>query len=214
MPTKVIIFVQDHNHPDNQNKRFFEPDWSLIRKPLLEYKTKLSADKAPKEAFNLTNMPMEFVPESDLPKLKGFRGPSLSIGDMVQTQENGKCAQHLVTPSGFERQDVKNPLPGIPKKQSIDIDKLNAEEKGKLFKRIQGLINDYSGEYFSMLKGYNINQPNKRVRQFIDRLLKADSPEAEREIMHSKGRELFLDQKKKQEIAKEQNKDEDLQPSF
>lgn len=176
----------------------FSEDWTLVRRPLHQYNTKLKPEQAKEEAFHLTNMPEELIPEEDLPKLKGFRGPSLSVGDIVQTEAEGKCTHFLCTGMGWESKEVEIPLPGPNRENPPSPEKEEEEEKGKLYKRIQGLLNDYSGEYFTNLKQINFRLPNKRVKQFLQELLEADSKEAEQKALHKLGKDISAPKKKKE----------------
>lgn len=115
MPTKVTIFSQDFK----KNPQGFIESWDLQRKPTLEYHTKTEPDKAAEEAFGLLNMPTELLSKEDLIKTKGFRGPSLSIGDVVQTEKEGKILLFLCTGNGWEKKEIDKPLPGPAKDEKL-----------------------------------------------------------------------------------------------
>lgn len=115
MPTKVTILSQDFT----KTPKGFIESWDLQRKPTLEYHTKTEPDKATEEAFSLLNMPPELLYKEDLIKTKGFRGPSLSIGDVVQTEKEGKILHFLCTNTGWEKKEINKPLPGAAKEEKL-----------------------------------------------------------------------------------------------
>lgn len=79
MNTRVQIFTQDFDkNIGSEPRRFsFEPTFGLHRKLAAHYDTKEEFEPAAEEAFRLTNQPERVGPLAD------YRGPSLSVGDVV-----------------------------------------------------------------------------------------------------------------------------------
>lgn len=171
MLTQVILL------PKLANSKEDEP------KPLHVYQTELDHKAAASEAYTLTNTPKNLISKPEMSKIKGYKGRPLTKGDTVQTLREGVCMHHTCTEKGWDRKPVDKPITLDPKK-AIE------EERNKLFKRIQGLINDYSGPYFSHLKAFNFKAPSKRLQEFYRDLQKADGPVAEKQLLEDLGREL------------------------
>lgn len=62
--------------------------WFQERTEALSYPSELEGEKAAEEAFHLTNAPEEYLEEAqkDLLKILDFKGPSLSVGDIVRVE--------------------------------------------------------------------------------------------------------------------------------
>ena len=61
-------------------------EWFIDRKEHITFHSELKGEKAAEEAFHLTNAPEEILSESqqDILKELDFKGPSLSVGDIVR----------------------------------------------------------------------------------------------------------------------------------
>jgi len=63
-------------------------NWFVVREPGFSYKSKHAGEEAAEEAFHLTNAPDECLEEDQKQLLKeqNFKGPSLSVGDVVRVE--------------------------------------------------------------------------------------------------------------------------------
>ena len=97
---KVTLKVQDYTGRNN-----FTSDWNLPRTDKHSYETEMSGEDAADEAFRITNCP--WLSEDEISKLGSYRGPSLSVGDVVQIEsEDGTTEQYLVCGCGWESRKV------------------------------------------------------------------------------------------------------------
>jgi hypothetical protein len=67
-------------------------EWYAERALGLSYVSDLKGEAAAEEAFHLTNAPTECLTESqkEMLRIHDFRGPSLSVGDIVRIEEYPK----------------------------------------------------------------------------------------------------------------------------
>ena len=63
-------------------------DWFVDREEGIIYPSELEGEAAAEEAFHLTNAPTDYLTESqqEMMKLLDFKGPSLSVGDVVKVE--------------------------------------------------------------------------------------------------------------------------------
>lgn len=101
---KTIVIAKTQDYDLIQTFRPFSEDWEIPRKPTFVYLTEREGVACTDEAFQLLN-----IPESD-PRADGFSGPSMSVGDIVETKglEDGKIQMHLCKNLGWESKDVIN----------------------------------------------------------------------------------------------------------
>lgn len=62
-------------------------DWFVEREMYFEFETKKKGEKAAEEAFVITNAPEEILNGRQKKLVKGFHGPSLSVGDIVKVEK-------------------------------------------------------------------------------------------------------------------------------
>lgn len=76
-------------YASNLSKR---EEWFIERELGLTYVSNLKGEAAAEEAFHLTNAPTELLTEvqQEMLQLLGFKGPSLSVGDIVRVEEYPK----------------------------------------------------------------------------------------------------------------------------
>lgn len=84
--------------------RWFTADWDLPRNLSLTYNTPLSGEAAANQAFKITNAPEDALTEEEADMVTHFRGPSLSIGDVVEVDG----IEYLCAPEGWR---TDRPLP-------------------------------------------------------------------------------------------------------
>lgn len=88
-------------------QRNFVGDWDLKR--VIAFKASLEApadgnlEALAEKVFHLTNAPEECLSEADQELVKGYKGPSLSVGDVVVVNDNGVHHRFLCLPCGWER---------------------------------------------------------------------------------------------------------------
>ena len=82
--TTVRIFVQDYSITLRGAKNFFEADWDLPRKHVYTYLTDAKGSDAAEQAFHIFNAPEEMLQEWQKFVAQGYKGPSLSVGDIVE----------------------------------------------------------------------------------------------------------------------------------
>jgi hypothetical protein len=58
--------------------------WFTDRTEYISFRTKLEGEAAAEEAFHITNAPEELLTEEQKQLAENFKGPSLSVGDIVQ----------------------------------------------------------------------------------------------------------------------------------
>ena len=88
--TKVRIFIQDlvvSQTGDRLGYHYFTSDWSLPRKHVYTYITEEEGYGAAEEAFRIFNAPGELLAEWQQYISKGYSGPSLSVGDIVEVND-------------------------------------------------------------------------------------------------------------------------------
>jgi hypothetical protein len=73
--------------PDHHKIR---EDWFQERQEVFHYRSELEGEKAAEEAFHITNAPDECLTDDQkmIIALNEFKGPSLSVGDVVRVRPN------------------------------------------------------------------------------------------------------------------------------
>lgn len=116
--TLVTIFRKPWNGKPWTESSFKErDDWFADRYEALSYQSFQDGENAAEEAFHLTNAPEECLEESQIALLKSldFKGPSLSVGDIVKVEPfvrgfGSKQPQYfLCKPYGWEKYE-KDPI--------------------------------------------------------------------------------------------------------
>jgi hypothetical protein len=86
--TKVRIHTQDFDKKfDREGHHFFTSDWGLPRKHVYTYVTDEEGYGAAEEAFRIFNAPLELLEEWQQYIAKGYCGTSLSVGDIVEVND-------------------------------------------------------------------------------------------------------------------------------
>lgn len=86
--TTVRIYIQDlDRRGDRQGYQFFISDWTLPRKHVYTYLTEAEGYEACEEAFHIFNAPTEMLEEWQQYISKAYSGPSLSVGDIVEVND-------------------------------------------------------------------------------------------------------------------------------
>ena len=105
--TTVRIHIQDYKAGLGHRQHFFEADWSLPRKHVYTYLTEAEGYGAAEEAFHIFNAPESMLEEWQQYISKGYSGPSLSVGDIVEV--NGE--EYLCGSVGWEKRPTdKEPI--------------------------------------------------------------------------------------------------------
>ena len=81
-------FITVYQQPWNNRNWDSRVEWFVDREEKISYKSALTGEEAAEETFHLTNAPEEMLDEDQknlLKKLK-FKGPSLSVGDIVRVE--------------------------------------------------------------------------------------------------------------------------------
>lgn len=79
----VRLHIQDP--VKNARGRSFSEDWNLVREVKHSYTTPLlSIESILDQAFHIANAPHEILEEIEQEMIRGYTGPSLSIGDMIE----------------------------------------------------------------------------------------------------------------------------------
>lgn len=91
--TTVRIYTQDLDKKfDHQGHQYFTSDWLLPRKHVYTYLTEAEGQEAAEEAFHIFNAPESMLEEWQQYIARGYSGPSLSVGDLVEiNQEDYLC---------------------------------------------------------------------------------------------------------------------------
>ena len=84
--TKSLITVYQESW--NNRNWFSREQWFVDREEKISYKSALTGKEAAEEVFHLTNAPEEMLDENQKNLLKklNFKGPSLSVGDIVRVE--------------------------------------------------------------------------------------------------------------------------------
>jgi hypothetical protein len=98
---QVRIFVQDLRAGLGHWQHFFEADWSLPRRHVYTYITEAKGQEAAEEAFHIFNAPESMLEEWQQYIARGYSGPSLSVGDIVEV--NGE--EYLCCSMGWKKRD-------------------------------------------------------------------------------------------------------------
>lgn len=100
--TTVRIFVQDleagRGIPGYQ---YFTSDWSLPRNHHYTYLTEAKGSDAAEQAFHIFNAPEEWLEEWQKYIARGYSGPSLSVGDVVEVDGE----EYLCCSMGWEKRN-------------------------------------------------------------------------------------------------------------
>lgn len=100
----VRLHIQDLNRRgEKEGYQFFISDWSLPRNHLYTYLTDSEGIDACEEAFTIFNAPEDYLQEWQRYVQRGYNGPSLSVGDVVEV--NGE--EYLCCSFGWERREEK-----------------------------------------------------------------------------------------------------------
>jgi len=98
--------------PWNLSYRDDREEWFLDRAEGISYASPLEGEQAAEEAFHLTNAPLECLDErqQDLLGELNFKGPSLSVGDVVRVEsyikQHSTPAEYYICKSfGWEKFD-------------------------------------------------------------------------------------------------------------
>jgi hypothetical protein len=97
---KMKSIVSVYKLPWNSSYSSDREEWYKDRESGISYLSELRGEAAAEEAFHLTNAPTEYLTESQQEMLKAldFKGPSLSVGDIVRVEQYPK--QHS-TPAEY-----------------------------------------------------------------------------------------------------------------
>jgi hypothetical protein len=98
---QVRIFVQDYNIMLRGARFFFEADWCLPRKHVYTYMTDAKGSDAAEQAFHIFNAPEDMLQEWQRFIAKGYKGPSLSVGDVVEVDGE----EYLCCSVGWEKRN-------------------------------------------------------------------------------------------------------------
>lgn len=102
--SKVKLHIQDFDVIDkNRDKYFaFTESWDLPRKMVYEYESplQLNGEVAAEQAYHLTNAPKEYLTEEEIDLIIGYKGHSLSVGDVVEVDG----VKYLCVSAGWEKQ--------------------------------------------------------------------------------------------------------------
>ena len=81
-------FISIYQQPWELRNGDKREEWFVYREEKVNYKSSLSGEKAAEEAFHLTNAPEECLEDDQKELLKSlnFKGPSLSVGDVVRVE--------------------------------------------------------------------------------------------------------------------------------
>jgi len=105
--TTVRIYIQDYLHASlDGGRRFFEAHWDLPRNHAYTYLTDCKGQEAAEEAFHIFNAPESMLEEWQQYVQRGYSGPSLSVGDLVEVDG----VDYLCCSVGWEKREV-NCLP-------------------------------------------------------------------------------------------------------
>jgi hypothetical protein len=108
MPNKIKVFVQDYKAIEAEGKFPLQEDWTLQRKLVAEYTSELFKEAAAEEAFKIFNAPEEVLDEREKDILKNYRGPSLSVGDIVEVHSPGVSATaYLCASTGWKTRAIE-----------------------------------------------------------------------------------------------------------
>lgn len=84
MKSRVVIYRLPFNLSYSEDRE----NWFRDRESGLSYKSALLGEEAAEEAFHITNAPEEVLTDEQKSLLKdlNFKGPSLSVGDVVRVE--------------------------------------------------------------------------------------------------------------------------------
>ena len=96
---KIELWIQDWDKMDILGIRGFEADWGIPRTLRCVYFTTLEGEAAAEQAFHLTNAPKEILSDGEKWMIRDYRGPCLSVGDVVKVDE----VEYLCASTGWEK---------------------------------------------------------------------------------------------------------------
>lgn len=100
----TIVFLGQTYSP---SARWFEATWAGVERTErvrynIIHEDRLDLEKIAEDAFAVFNAPEELLNERQLRRKGAYRGPSLSVGDIVQVWRDGVLfAEALCMPSGW-----------------------------------------------------------------------------------------------------------------
>jgi len=91
--SKITIFQR----PWTEKNISTRTEWFQQRREILSYKSTFCGESAAEEAFEITNAPKECLNEQKqiLQKSLNYRGPSLSVGDIVRVEPTIRDGKNL-----------------------------------------------------------------------------------------------------------------------
>lgn len=123
MANKIKILFQDYNAIEAAGVIPLQEDWNLIRKEKISYLTHKDGIDAADEAFHIFNAPPELLSVEQKMILDAYRGPSLSVGDVVEVYpEKGNAKAFLCASIGWQEAliEEKRQSPPIPRGIPMD----------------------------------------------------------------------------------------------
>jgi hypothetical protein len=117
--SKVRILVQDYLAIEASNKMPLQAAWDLQRKLVREYESEKEGIEVADEAFHIFNVPEENLSAENKEILKDYRGPSLSVGDIVEVHplkhsESTSGTAYLCDSIGWKQKEIPNINVGQP----------------------------------------------------------------------------------------------------
>lgn len=111
----ITLLTQDHDTAILPRPCFFEANWDLPRKATHVYLSDLDGVDAAKEAFHLTNCPFDYLSEVQQACVLDYRGPALSVGDIVEVRPvvaggEEQVERFLCSSHGWEQKLPLNPV--------------------------------------------------------------------------------------------------------
>lgn len=99
---KTLVIVHTQNYDLMGTFRPFTEDWLLPRQATIAFLSENEGETCAEEAFIMTNSP------EGVARKMGYRGPSLSTGDLVETRTlaGGKAMAHLCMSSGWKTKEM------------------------------------------------------------------------------------------------------------
>lgn len=82
--TIVNFLKKDYKALGEKGLSLFEASWDMPRIHAFSFSTTKTGVDAAEQLFHLTNAPHEVLNEVEIATLAGYRGPSMSVGDIAQ----------------------------------------------------------------------------------------------------------------------------------
>lgn len=101
--TTVRIHIQELDvfAADRLGYQYFTSDWTLPRTHRYTYLTGLKGQEAAEEAYHIFNAPEEMLEEWQKYIARGYKGQSLSVGDIVEVDGE----EYLCCSFGWEKRE-------------------------------------------------------------------------------------------------------------